>query len=72
EAAFKYIAAAGHDDVRMVSFRQLVDWLDAQDPAVLERLRSLEVGQKPSQGWKDFLAAPAPAPGKAVAGAPSA
>ncbi|UWE12885.1 polysaccharide deacetylase family protein [Actinacidiphila bryophytorum] len=62
EDAFKYIAAAGHDDVRMVSFRQFVDWLDAQDPAVLDRLRTLEVGQAPSQGWKDFMAAPAPAP----------
>ncbi|MFI0940178.1 hypothetical protein [Streptomyces sp. NPDC021020] len=59
EAAFKYIAAAGHDDVRMVSFRQLADWLDAQDPAVLERLRGLEVGEKPSQGWKEFMTLPA-------------
>ncbi|MFF2081283.1 hypothetical protein ACFVXG_41755 [Kitasatospora sp. NPDC058162] len=29
------------DGVRCVSFRQLADWLDAQDPAVLDRLRAL-------------------------------
>ncbi|SHN21723.1 polysaccharide deacetylase family protein [Actinacidiphila paucisporea] len=62
ENAFKYIATAGHDDVRIVSFRQFVDWLDAQDPAVLDRLRRLEVGQAPSQGWKDFMTLPAPVP----------
>ncbi len=50
-------------DVRCVSFRQLVDWLDAQDPATLEKLRSLGVGEAPKQGWKTFLASgPAPAP----------
>ncbi|GAA2382885.1 hypothetical protein GCM10010420_01060 [Streptomyces glaucosporus] len=52
------------EDVHCVSFRQLVDWLDAQDPAVLEKLRTLEVGQAPKGGWKDFLtvrrAAPPP------------
>ncbi|MFG2925986.1 hypothetical protein ACGFYA_31325 [Streptomyces sp. NPDC048305] len=52
-------------DVRCVSFRQLADWLDAQDPAVLERLGSLKVGQKPSQGWASFLVGPA------AAGAPA-
>ncbi|GAA2430037.1 hypothetical protein GCM10010405_11070 [Streptomyces macrosporus] len=45
-------------DVHCVSFRQLVDWLDEQDPATLEKLRTLEVGQAPEGGWKDFLAAP--------------
>ncbi|MEV1052453.1 hypothetical protein [Streptomyces sp. NPDC049887] len=44
-------------DVRCVSFRQLVDWLDAQDPEVLRRLRTLPVGQAPRSGWKDFLTA---------------
>ncbi|UCM88884.1 polysaccharide deacetylase family protein [Streptomyces marincola] len=43
------------DDVHCVSFRQLVDWLDAQDPAVLERLRSLDVGERPEKGWAAFL-----------------
>ena len=45
------------EDVRCVSFRQLVDWLDAQDPAVLEQLRTLEVGEAPAAGWEQFLAA---------------
>ncbi|MGP4109401.1 hypothetical protein ACTWP5_00595 [Streptomyces sp. 4N509B] len=44
------------DDVHCVSFRQLVDWLDAQDPQVLERLRTLDVGERPREGWKAFLA----------------
>ncbi|MFR9795148.1 hypothetical protein ACL02U_04455 [Streptomyces sp. MS06] len=59
-------------DVRCVSFRQLADWLDAQDPAVLAKLRTLNVGQAPEQGWASFLSArPAPAP-KGVPGAPAA
>ncbi|WNI17157.1 hypothetical protein [Actinacidiphila sp. ITFR-21] len=56
EEAFKHIAALGEKDVRMVSFRQFVDWLDAQDPAVLDRLRQLEVGERPPGGWSEFLA----------------
>ena len=32
EEALKHIASQGHRDVRMVSFRQFTDWLDAQDP----------------------------------------
>ncbi|MFR9672872.1 hypothetical protein [Streptomyces sp. TR02-1] len=44
------------EDVRCVSFRQLVDWLDAQDPEVLARLRTLGVGEKPAEGWEEFLA----------------
>jgi len=46
---------ADKKDVRLVSFRQFVDWLDAQDPAVLARLRSLEVGQTPPGGWSAYL-----------------
>ncbi|MYR84883.1 hypothetical protein GTY41_07945, partial [Streptomyces sp. SID685] len=46
---------AGRPEVRLVSFRQFVDWLDAQDPAVLTRLRTLEVGEKPVGGWSSFL-----------------
>ncbi|MEU5018181.1 hypothetical protein AB0G60_12285 [Streptomyces angustmyceticus] len=46
EEAIKYIADAKHKDVRMVSFRQLCDWLDAQDPKVLADLRRLDVGQQ--------------------------
>ncbi|MGW8329288.1 hypothetical protein ACWGLE_15435 [Streptomyces sp. NPDC055897] len=48
---------AGRPDVRLVSFRQFVDWLDAQDPKVLDRLRSLEVGQAPPGGWNAFFKA---------------
>lgn len=42
-------------DVRCVSFRQLVDWLDAQDPRVLAKLRTLQVGERPARGWHPFL-----------------
>ncbi|GGR73815.1 hypothetical protein GCM10010252_10510 [Streptomyces aureoverticillatus] len=47
---------AGKKDVRLVSFRQFVDWLDVQKPEVLAKLRGLEVGQKPAGGWKSYLA----------------
>ncbi|MEZ7004585.1 hypothetical protein [Streptomyces sp. AD55] len=60
------------EEVRCVSFRQLADWLDAQDPKTLDKLRTLNVGEAPKQGWASFLsAAPAPAP-KGVPGAPAA
>ncbi|MFF2012057.1 hypothetical protein ACFVWY_23645 [Streptomyces sp. NPDC058195] len=42
-------------DVRCVSFRQLADWLDAQDPATLAKLGTLDVGQAPERGWTAFL-----------------
>ncbi|MDC2958923.1 hypothetical protein PO587_31255 [Streptomyces gilvifuscus] len=59
-------------EVRCVSFHQLADWLDAQDPQVLAKLRTLNVGEAPKQGWESFLAGhPAPAP-KGVPGAPAA
>jgi hypothetical protein len=58
--------------VRCVSFRQLADWLDAQDPQTLERLTKLRVGKAPKEGWASYLSAqPAPAP-KGVPGAPAA
>ncbi|MGV9252983.1 hypothetical protein [Streptomyces sp. NPDC003697] len=57
-------------DVRCVSFRQLADWLDAQDPQTLRKLRSLGVGEAPKERWASFLPdGPAPAP-KGVPGAP--
>ncbi|MEU5834830.1 hypothetical protein ABZ820_14315 [Streptomyces diacarni] len=43
------------EGVRCVSFRQLADWLDAQDPRLLAKLRTLEVGEKPAGGWRSFL-----------------
>ncbi|GGZ85715.1 hypothetical protein ACFOOM_16585 [Streptomyces echinoruber] len=61
----------GRPEVRCVSFRQLADWLDAQDPEVLEKLRGLRVGEAPKQGWAAFLSdRPAPAP-KGVPGGPA-
>ncbi|ROQ80824.1 hypothetical protein EDD95_0358 [Streptomyces sp. CEV 2-1] len=53
EAALKHIA--GKPDVRLVSFRQFVDWLDVQGPAVLAKLRTLGVGQAPEGGWNAFF-----------------
>ncbi|MFR0358409.1 polysaccharide deacetylase family protein [Streptomyces sediminimaris] len=59
-------------DVRCVSFHQLADWLDAQDPKVLAKLRDLNVGEAPKQGWAHYLSAgSAPAP-KGAPGAPPA
>jgi hypothetical protein len=59
------------EEVRCVSFRQLADWLDAQDPQTLAKLRTLKVGEAPKQGWAAFLSGgPAPAP-KGVPGAPA-
>ncbi|MCD0451502.1 hypothetical protein LO762_20215 [Actinocorallia sp. API 0066] len=46
---------AARPDVRFVSFRQLVEWLEAQDPAVLARLRALPVGERPARGWTRHL-----------------
>ncbi|MEU8834981.1 hypothetical protein [Streptomyces sp900116325] len=46
---------AGKPDVRLVSFRQFVDWLDVQDPAVLAKLRTLGVGEAPGGGWNTFF-----------------
>jgi hypothetical protein len=45
----------GQPDVRCVSFKQVADWMDAQDPNVLARLRTLDVGQAPKGGWSAFL-----------------
>jgi hypothetical protein len=53
EEAFRRIAE--HRDVRLVSFRQLVAWLDAQDPELLARLRTLAPGTPPPDGWRTFL-----------------
>jgi hypothetical protein len=49
---------AQHDSVRFVSFRQLIGWLDAQNPVVLDKLRTLPVGKKPTGGWAEFLGTP--------------
>ncbi|GAA0467631.1 hypothetical protein ABZ951_27690 [Streptomyces sp. NPDC046215] len=41
------------DGVRCVSFKQLADWMDAQDPKVLAKLRGLDPAQSPD--WKTFV-----------------
>ncbi|MFQ6196832.1 hypothetical protein ACLMMR_21420, partial [Streptomyces sp. NPDC000405] len=43
--------------VRCVSFKQLADWLDAQDPRLLADLRELEIGKAPKNGWARFSGA---------------
>jgi hypothetical protein len=42
--------------VHLVSFRQLLGWMEAQDPHVLAKLRTLAPGTPPPGGWKTFLA----------------
>ncbi|WP_225097578.1 hypothetical protein [Streptomyces sp. CoH27] len=54
EEAIGKMAAYG-DDVRFVSFKQLVHWLEVQDQAVLRKLRTLVPGQAPAGGWAEFL-----------------
>ncbi|MET7696995.1 hypothetical protein [Streptomyces sp. NPDC005485] len=57
EQAFKHVAREKEkgEDVRIVSFRQFTDWLDVQKPEVLDKLRTLNVGEQPAGGWKSFL-----------------
>ncbi|MFJ9443971.1 hypothetical protein ACIRRH_19150 [Kitasatospora sp. NPDC101235] len=50
-------AIAGKPEVRLVSFKQLVEWLEVQDQSTLRKLRSLNVGQAPAGGWESFLGA---------------
>ncbi|CAL9491133.1 hypothetical protein SUDANB145_03224 [Streptomyces sp. enrichment culture] len=59
EEALRHIAREKEKggDIRLVSFRQFTDWLDAQRPEVLDKLRTLEVGTAPAGGWKTFLKA---------------
>ncbi|MCL6302521.1 hypothetical protein [Streptomyces kronopolitis] len=57
EEALKQISNEQNKDVRLVSFRQFTDWIDAQDPEVLRKLQQLPVGQQPAGGWKSYLSA---------------
>ncbi|MBC9955747.1 hypothetical protein J5M86_12635 [Yimella sp. cx-51] len=50
EDAIKRMAAK--PDTKFVTFRQLCDWLDAQDPKMLEALRGLS--SAPADGWEKF------------------
>ncbi|GAA0667962.1 hypothetical protein GCM10010193_19690 [Kitasatospora atroaurantiaca] len=61
-------AIADRPEVRLVSFRQLVQWLEVQDPAVLRKLQSLNPGESPAGGWEAFMGAPS-APASASASA---
>ncbi|WP_354640768.1 hypothetical protein [Kitasatospora camelliae] len=53
-------AVAGKPEVRLVSFRQLVEWLEVQDPAVLRKLQALGPGVSPAGGWEAYLGSPEP------------
>ncbi|MEU5302034.1 hypothetical protein ACH4YO_09260 [Streptomyces noursei] len=55
EEALKHIANERNKDVRLVSFRQFTDWIDAQDPRVVRKLQGMGVGQRPAGGWKSYL-----------------
>lgn len=61
EEALKHIARAKEKapdgEIRIVSFRQFVDWMDVQTPDVLAKLQTLGVGQQPTGGWKELLGA---------------
>ncbi len=45
---------ARHPGVRLVSMRQLCDWLDRQEPQVLSQLQKLPIGQAPREGWSSI------------------
>jgi hypothetical protein len=51
EDALRQIAT--YPDVRLISFRQLVAWLEAQDPKVIAKLRTLDPGVAPDD-WRDY------------------
>ena len=46
---------AAHKDAKMVSFRELCDWMDAQDPKVVKKLQALAPGETPPGGWDEYL-----------------
>ncbi|MEV7614773.1 hypothetical protein [Streptomyces sp. NPDC089799] len=68
EETIKFVCV--QKDVRCVPFRELVDWLDAQDPKHIDWMRTLDVGEAPKAGWARFLAS-GPAPSPAPAGPPA-
>ncbi|MFF8533718.1 hypothetical protein ACN6K9_007710 [Streptomyces sp. SAS_267] len=57
EHVFTHIAREKQkgSDVRMVSFRQFVDWLDVQRPEVLAKLQAMDVAEEPAGGWHRYL-----------------
>ncbi|ANZ17205.1 hypothetical protein O1L44_16070 [Streptomyces noursei] len=65
EEAIKEICP--REGVRCVSFKQLSDWLDVQDPQVLAKLQDLPVGRAPEDGWAVYLSDTPEASGPAPA-----
>lgn len=53
-------------DVRCVTFRQLTDWLEGQDPAVITKLQGLGVNQNVPD-WNAIITASAQSPNKPAA-----
>lgn len=43
---------ADYPDTKFVTFRQLCDWLDVQQPVILTKLRRMAFGMKPTGGWE--------------------
>ncbi|MFF5448922.1 hypothetical protein [Streptomyces sp. NPDC012888] len=69
EETIKFVCV--QPEVRCVPFRELVDWLDAQDPKTVEWMRTLDVGEAPKEGWARFLTTgPAPSPAASAPTAP--
>ncbi|WP_406285083.1 hypothetical protein [Embleya sp. NBC_00896] len=54
-------------DVRCVTFRQLTDWLEGQDPAVIAKLQGLGVGQNVAD-WGTIVSGSGQAPNAPAAG----
>ncbi len=46
--------------VQFVSHKQLCDWMDMQDPAVIAALQALPTTQQPKGGWESFMVKPTP------------
>jgi hypothetical protein len=68
ESALRQIAQ--YPDVRLVSFRQMADWMDAQDPSVVAKLRTLDPGEAPND-WRDYTT-PASMQGRTTKVSPAA
>jgi hypothetical protein len=57
ESALRQIAE--YPDVRLVSFRQMADWLDAQDPSVVMKMRYIDPGVTPHD-WREYTTPDSP------------
>jgi hypothetical protein len=52
QAALQHISCLNADDVRMVSFRPYVVWLDARDPNSWRNCAPWTSARYPGEGWK--------------------